>query len=141
MSTPKVRHGLLLCALHNLLFLKVFFLPKRRRVAGSQPWLQAAVCASGALLSPQRCFSARCHLSAPCRALSTALRRGGLQAGHAEDLRAAWLDPAPLFLHALIKLLLLYQAGEAGCNNAPRCFPPTPGLCWGSPRGKFTLQG
>lgn len=72
-SATEVRRRLLLCALHNLLFLKVFFLPKERRVAGSQPWLQAALCALGAFPAALLLHSVP---FASCRALSTALHPG-----------------------------------------------------------------
>lgn len=65
----EVRHRLLRYALHNLLFLKVFFLPKERRVAGSQPQLQAAVCLADALLSLPCRFLTEYNLSASCGAL------------------------------------------------------------------------
>lgn len=72
-SVAEVRHRLLRCALHNLLFLKVFFLPKERRVAGSQPRLQAAVCLADALLSLPCRFLTGCDLSASCGALGEVL--------------------------------------------------------------------
>lgn len=72
----EVRHRLLHYALHNLLFLKVFFLPKERRVAGSQPQLQAAVCLADALLTLPCRFLTEYNLSEGPSAKSHCPRTG-----------------------------------------------------------------